>query len=281
MRSNDPFTPPFAQMSEVLGSPVRGAGYLRRGMKMLWQPGIRPFVLIPLLINTVIFAFLTGLGVAQFEIWINAITDWLPSWLAFLRFLLWPISVLLLLVVGAYSFGIVANLLAAPFNGLLAEKVESQLTSTHFVDGGVLAAFKDIPRVIVKELAKILSYLPLLLPVFIVSLLIYPAAPFLWFGFGAWLMALQYADYPMDNHRYTLAQVKRELRREPLTSLGFGAAVMLGSMVPLLNFLIMPAAVCGATIYWVERLQNQPQLARGFNAKNQGSTFDGQKFLDQ
>jgi CysZ protein len=77
------------------------------------------------------------------------------------------------------------------------------------------------------------------------------------------MMALQYGDYPMDNHRYSLAQVKRELRREPLTSLGFGAAVMLGSMVPVLNFLIMPAAVCGATIYWVERLNRPAQTIEG------------------
>ena len=100
-----------------------------------------------------------------------------------------------------------------------------------------------------------------------------PAAPVLWFGLGTWMMALQYGDYPMDNHRYSLAQVKRELRREPLTSLGFGAAVMLGSMVPVLNFLIMPAAVCGATIYWVERL-NRPRPAQTI----EGKTIEAQTF---
>ncbi|MET0378590.1 MAG: sulfate transporter CysZ, partial [Spongiibacteraceae bacterium] len=142
---------------------------------------------------------------------------------------------------------------------LLAEKVESRLTHMVEADGGLGAALRDAPRAIAKELRKILSYLPLLLLVFILSLLFYPAAPVLWFGLGTWMMALQYGDYPMDNHRYSLAQVKQELRREPLTSLGFGAAVMLGSMVPVLNFLIMPAAVCGATIYWVERLQDRPR----------------------
>jgi CysZ protein len=248
----------------VLGSPLRGADYLRRGLRMLWTPGIRPFVLIPLLINTVIFALLTRLGLEQFGQWIDAIVNWLPSWLQFLKWILWPLSLVLLIIVGAYSFGIVANFIGAPFNGLLAEKVESLLTSTHNVGGGALDALRDLPRVFGKEFAKLLSYLPLLLLVFILSLLIYPAAPLLWLGLGAWMMALQYGDYPMDNHRYSLAQVKRELQREPLTSLGFGGAVMLGSMVPILNFLIMPAAVCGATIYWVERLQQPPDFGGAF-----------------
>lgn len=250
------------RMTNGPGSPLRGANYLRRGFDLLWQPGIRPFVMVPLLINTVIFAFLIGLSVGQFEIWIDAIVAWLPEWLQFLRWLLWPVSMLLLLVVGAYAFGIVANVLGAPFNGLLAEKVESRLTEIVEVDGGLGAALRDTPRAIGKEFAKLFSYLPLLLLVFILSLLFYPAAPVLWFGLGTWMMALQYGDYPMDNHRYSLAQVKQELRREPLTSLGFGAAVMLGSMVPILNFLIMPAAVCGATIYWVERLQDRSLTGR-------------------
>jgi CysZ protein len=272
MRRDDLRNSLHQPLGGVLGSPLRGADYLRRGLRMLWTPGIRPFVLIPLLINTVIFAALTKLGFEQFSEWIDAIVNWLPSWLQFLKWILWPLSLVLLIIVGAYTFGIVANFIGAPFNGLLAEKVESLLTNTHNLGGGALDALRDLPRVLGKELSKLLGYLPLLLLVFILSLLIYPAAPLLWFGLGAWMMALQYGDYPMDNHRYSLAQVKRELQREPLTSLGFGGAVMLGSMVPILNFLIMPAAVCGATIYWVERLQQQPDFGGAFSGSQSART---------
>lgn len=247
---SNPFTP-----AQGPGNLLRGADYLRRGFSLMWQPGIRAFVLIPLLINAIIFGLLTHLALAQLENWINAVTQWLPAWLYFLRWILWPLSVLLLAVISAYTFGIIANVIGAPFNGLLAEKVESLVTDTHVVNNGPLSTLKDIPRVLLKEIGKLLNLVPLLLLVGILSLLFYPAAPLLWFGFGAWMMALQYGDYPMDNHRLSLREVKQQLRREPLTSLGFGATVMLGSMVPLLNWLIMPAAVCGATLYWVERLQ--------------------------
>jgi hypothetical protein len=42
-----------------------------------------------------------------------------------------------------------------------------------------------------------------------------------------------------------------------MTSLGFGSGVMLGTMIPIVNFIIMPVAVCGATVYWVEQLSDR------------------------
>jgi CysZ protein len=238
------------------GNPGLGFRYLLRGLRLLTAPGIRLFVLIPLLLNITIFALLISLSVAQFNRWMRSLLAWLPDWLDFLSWLLWPLAVLLLLVVVMYTFSVIANLIASPFNGLLAEKVEAQLTG-QTAGGGLLDALKDAPRAIAKEFRKIGYYLPRAWLVLALSLvpLLNLASPLLWFLLGAWMMALQYCDYPMDNHRYSLQQVRHRLGGERLTSLGFGAAVMLGTMVPGLNLLIMPAAVCGATIYWVERLR--------------------------
>jgi CysZ protein len=69
------------------------------------------------------------------------------------------------------------------------------------------------------------------------------------------MMSLQYCDFPMDNHKHSLNDVKAAIASRRMTSLGFGGAVMFGTMLPLVNFVIMPAAVCGATVYWVEELQ--------------------------
>lgn len=241
----------------MIANPLLGPGYLWRGMQMLGRPGLRRYVLVPLLLNLVIFGFLIGLSLAQFRDWIEQLLGLLPTWLDFLRWLLWPIAVLLLLVVAAYLFSVVANFIAAPFNGLLAERAEALLTGRPAPDTGFLGLVADTPRVLGKELRKLLYYLPRALLVLIASLLppLYPFAPLLWFALGAWMMALQYCDYPMDNHRWPLARVKRTLAGDRLTSLGFGAAVMACTVVPLLNLLVMPAAVCGATLYWIERLR--------------------------
>jgi len=81
------------------------------------------------------------------------------------------------------------------------------------------------------------------------------AAPFLWAYFMAWMLSLEYADYPMDNHGIRFRQVRASLRTRRLTSMGFGGMATLCSFVPLLNLLVMPAAVAGATLYWVRELE--------------------------
>ncbi|HSB95895.1 MAG TPA: sulfate transporter CysZ [Spongiibacteraceae bacterium] len=244
------------------GSPSIGFSYLLRGFSLMTQPSLRRYVAIPLALNFLIFGFFIGAGFELLGEWIAQILALLPDWLQFIRWLLWPLAALLVIVAAAYVLSICANIVGAPFNALLAEKAEALLTGKHGVDStgpdtSLLAIIKDAPRSIGKELRKILLYLPRVLLVFVLTLLppLYPFAPLLWFALGAWMLALEYCDYPLDNHRYTLAQVRQCIAGERLTTYGFGSAAMLGSMVPLLNLFIMPAAVCGATLYWVERLQ--------------------------
>ena len=244
------------------GNPAAGIHYLTKGFRLITRPGLRLFVLIPLIINTVIFAVLIALSIGQFSAWIDQLMAWLPAWqwLDFIRWIIWPLVVSLLLVVVTYTFSIVANLIASPFNGLLAEKVEELLTGREVNASETLwQAVMDAPRVIAKEVHKLLYYLPRALLVAVASLILSfifpPAATVLWFLFGAWMMSLQYCDYPMDNHKHSLADVKHAIARRRMTSLGFGGAVMFGTMIPVVNFIIMPVAVCGATVYWVEELR--------------------------
>jgi CysZ protein len=241
-----------------------GFNYLLRGLKLLTQPGLRLFVIIPLLINITIFTGLVYLTVSQFAGWIDSVINWLPSWLSFiadfLEWILWPIVVAFLMIVVSYTFSIIANLIAAPFNSLLAEKVEEKLTGQEVPGYETIGqAVLGLPKGIARESLKILYYLPRLLAVFILTLLLPPIAPVLWFLLGAWMMAIEYCDYPMDNHQTRFAELKRKLKAQRMTSLGFGSAVMLGTMIPIVNFIIMPAAVCGATVYWVEKLKDQSQ----------------------
>ncbi len=243
------------------GNPVRGLSYLVRGFELLLIPELRPFVLVPLLMNTAIFILLITLSLGQFSDWIDQIMDSLWEWLDFLRWIIWPLVVSLLLVIVMYTFSIVANIIASPFNGLLAEKVEELLVGKEVIGKETFAqALKDAPRSMSKEIHKIAYYLPRALLVAIISIVFTfifpPISTALWFLLGAWMMSLQYCDYPMDNHKHSLNEVKTAIAQHRMTSLGFGGGVMLGTMIPIVNFIIMPAAVCGATIYWVEELQN-------------------------
>ena len=69
------------------------------------------------------------------------------------------------------------------------------------------------------------------------------------------MLALEYAAYPMENHRVYFSQVRSHLKKHKLLAFGFGAAVMVASSIPFINFVVVPAAVAGATAMWVNRLK--------------------------
>lgn len=45
--------------------------------------------------------------------------SYVPDWLQWLSYLLWPLAVISVLLVFGYFFSTIANWIAAPFNGLL------------------------------------------------------------------------------------------------------------------------------------------------------------------
>lgn len=241
------------------GNPRTGLHYLIRGFRLITQPGLRLFVLIPVTLNIIIFALLITATINQFNGWIEAVMNWVPEWLAFIRWILWPIAVALILTVVMYSFSVAANLIASPFNGLLAEKTEELLTGKPVPGYETIGqAILSFPKSISREFSKMFYYIPLAIAVLVISFIpvVNAVAPVLWFLLGSWMMVIQYCDYPMDNHQRSFSSMIRLIKINRLTSSGFGAGVMVGTMIPLVNFIIMPAAVCGATAYWADELQH-------------------------
>lgn len=241
-------------MNNNSNNPVGGFSYLLRGFGLLHKPGIRRFVALPLLINMLIFSLVLWIGVGQFEALVN---HYLPaeSWLGWLRWLVWPLFAITFLLLLLFGFTLVANLLAAPFNDLLAERVEIYLTGEK--PAYRLQLLQTIVPALRSELVKIGYFAsrgaPLLLLFVIPGINL--AAPFAWALFSAWMQAQEYAEYPLGNHEIFFRQQRRLLKKHRYAALGFGGGVMLLLMLPVLNFLIMPAAVSGATIWWVERIK--------------------------
>ena len=240
-------------------NPLTGANYLMQGFNLIMRPGLRRFVLIPLLVNTIIFSLLAWFGINQFQELIN----WLlpeESWFAFLRWLLWPLFALTMVLVIVYSFTVLANLIAAPFNSQLAEQVELILSgsSPEQATGSVM---KNLIPTLKSELGKLGYFLIRAIPLLILFAIpgVNIIAPFLWLLFNAWFLALEYADYPMANNNLDFKAQHASLKATRLTSLGFGGGTTLLMMIPIINFLAMPAAVAGATVYWHEQLSKSSQ----------------------
>ncbi|WP_089729919.1 sulfate transporter CysZ [Candidatus Thiosymbion oneisti] len=240
-------------------NPVSGAGYLLKGMRLIMQPGLRRFVLLPLLINILVFSAAIWYGVSRFESFLAWMESKVPSWLHWLDWVLWPLFVLVLVILVFYSFTLVANLLASPFNGLLAEKVELYLTGRPLHEGGGWKqALMTLVPTLLDELGKLLFAALAAVPFLILFLIpgINLAAPALWFLYTAWILTLEYSDYPMGNHGLRFREMRARLRRKRVLGLGFGAATAGLTMVPVVNFIVMPSAVAGATAMWVDELSS-------------------------
>lgn len=239
------------------GNAVQGAGYLLEGARLLTHSRLRLFVIIPLLVNIVIFASLFGVTYAYLDRTIDRWITYIPDWLSFIEWIIWPLLGVVFSLLAGYMFTALALIIASPFNSLLAEKAEELITGRP-VDAleGFGAALMDVPRSIVRELLKLMYYVPMAAFVLLVSFIpgLNAAAPVLWFLLGAWMMSIQFVDYPMDNHKLSFADVKEAVRSQRLSSMGFGGVVALCTGVPVLNFFVVPAAVVGATLLWSREL---------------------------
>ena len=240
------------------GNPITGAGYFFRGLSMLTDKRLRAFVILPLLANVGFFLLIGGAAWSFVDGLIQATEAALPDWLSFLTWLIAPLLWLTGGLATGYISTLIVLLLTSPLHALLSEKVEEQVTGQAVPAlEGIGPALLAIPRGIVREIRKILYYIPLALFVLVISFIpgLQAFAPLLWFALGAWMMGLQFVDYPMDNHQMSFREVKVACASRRLSSLGFGGVVAFVAGIPLLNLVVIPAAVVGATLMWCEELR--------------------------
>jgi CysZ protein len=228
-------------------------------MGLLTRPGLRRFVVIPLLANIAVFALMAG---AIYQALSGLYIDYTGNFIGDWEFLAWIVTPLIWLfgtLVSGYISIFIVLFLTSPFHGLLAERVEEYVTGEAIVnEGSALQMVLAIPRGFLREIQKIVHYVPMALLVLIITLIpgINVVAPLLWILLGAWMMSLQFVDYPMDNHRLSFGEVRAACSARRSTSITFGAVVAFVSGLPILNLILIPAAVAGATLLWCEELRH-------------------------
>ncbi|GHC28550.1 sulfate transporter CysZ [Aidingimonas halophila] len=221
-----------------------------QGVRTVYTPGMRRYVFMPIAINLMIYAVTLHVTWTHFGGWLDAWMAMVPGWLEWLEWLIWPLFVVALIIVVFFTFTLVTHLIAAPFYGFLAAKVETRLTGRPPADDrGLIRTGVDAMG---RELRKLGYILPRLAVLLVLSWipLINLVTPVLWAVFAAWMMAITYLDYPMDNNRVSFPDMKRRLGKRWWQSLTFGAWVTLLTWVPLANVFLLPGAVAGAVQMW-------------------------------
>ncbi|GAB4359319.1 MAG: sulfate transporter CysZ [Gammaproteobacteria bacterium] len=232
----------------------RGAGYLGRGLRVLRRPGVRRYAITPIGISIGLFSGLIVAAYFGFE-WL--MEQLLPQGYEWLQWLLWPLFALSVFLILVYGFTLMANLAGAPFNGALSAAVERSCArrSPSASRNGLL---RETVVAFGTELRRIGYYLIRAVPLLLLFVIpgVNVVAPLLWLIFSAWMLGLEYASYPMDNHGVSFRDQRREMSQRPMLTLGFGGAVLFATMIPVINFFVMPAAVAGATLLYLERIQS-------------------------
>ena len=214
-----------------------------KGLKWLGKSELRKFIIIPVIVNFLLFSLVLSLGYFYVS---DLIERFIPDWLSWLNWILWPLFFISFFVAGFFSFTLLANLIAAPFYGKLSAKTLSLLS-------GQTVSINESPiaKVLWTELQRIaylaIRALPLLLMFIIpgINLL----APVLWMIFSAWGMILEYMAYPLENEGLLFPEQRQQIKTIRFGALSFGGLTVLGLTIPVLNILVPPAAVIGATIY--------------------------------
>jgi len=232
-----------------------GPKCLLEGFGLILKPDLRRFFMIPILLNIVVFSILSWLSIYWFSDFMDlTIPKGESILITFVRTIFWLFFAASVLLIIFFSFSMVTNLIASPFNGLLSEKVETYLTgnkpkeSERFLDiaAGILPSFLNELRKIsyffvIGSIILIISFIPILNII----------APFIWFIFGSQMQYIEYLSYPMENHGLYLKEIRKLAAKRRLLCFSFGLSVMCMTMIPLINFLVMPASVAGATTMWI------------------------------
>jgi CysZ protein len=245
-------------MNTIINQPLAnsGAGYFIKGFELIREKGIRRFVFIPLVVNLVLFSVAFYGLFLELDTYMTMLDNWLPGWLSWLSAFLWPVALLFLLVMFSFIFSSVANWIAAPFNGLLSEKMELLLCGKTISPASILDVIKDVPRTLSREWCKLRYYLPRAIGFFILYWILPVIGQIFWFLFLAWMMAVQYKDYPFDNHKIDFNEMRYALKQKQGLSYSFGITTAVFSMIPIINLVVMPVAICGATALWVDHYRN-------------------------
>lgn len=225
------------------GNPAFAVKCFLQGLKFLKRKGLRQYLIMPLLINLLLYFSAFTVGVYYIS---ELMREFIPSWLEWIEWILWPILFVSSLVIVFFTFTLLANLIASPFYGKLSAKTLSIVTGEP-----VPVDDQKLTQVLFAELKRWIYLITRALPLLLLFIIpgVNLIAPFLWLLFGAWGMILEFIAYPLENEGVLFPQQRQLVKSIRVGALSFGGLALLGLAIPILNVLIPPAAVIGATIY--------------------------------
>ncbi len=248
---------------------LRGASYPFKGILwLLRNRGAWPYAVLPALVNGLI---LLGLGVYAFSEFSSLYALIQPDWAeaagegarwyatagrAVLNGLIGLITTVLLVGGTLLSGILVGAVIAGPFHEKLSEVVERIATGRPPPDEplNLSTLTRDAGRAIRSSVQRLGLFAAMYVPLFFLSLV--PVVGLVGLAgtvvYSAFFLALNFTDPVLERRKLPLPHKMRWARAAMAPWLGFGAALLLVMLVPLLQLVLAPALVTAGTLLYLD-----------------------------
>ncbi|MBI4042479.1 MAG: EI24 domain-containing protein [Deltaproteobacteria bacterium] len=229
--------------------------YFRAFRVLAKRPSLFRHVLIPVLINVLIYTGLVYLSISRF----SEIMGWFLSqpetWYGYvLYYALAAILVLSIVMAMVLTFTVVGNLIASPFCDMLSESVAT-VECGRATEKRAESFCTFVKRMLLTEFKKMFLLIGLGMGSLFLNMI-----PFLGLVSSllmTLLIAFEYLDYNFSREGWLIRDRITFILRHFPEAFGFGLSVGLGMVVPILNFFVLPLAVMGGTLLFCEEVPHR------------------------
>ena len=242
----------------------RGFSYPLRAIKFFRQkPGLLKYLLIPFFINLLVFTLTVYFGLDLFQRMLEAYAPSTEVWYGtLLYYLSWMVASLLTTVIVFFSFTVIGNLIASPFNELLSERTEVLISGVPSGEPFSLKLFwNDSKYAVVLEIKKMAVFVTCMVLLFGINFipgigtLIYAVlAP----AFTLFFLAVEYMAFVLMRKQLSFSEQRRYIFKHPILMLGYACGVFCMLAIPFVQLFCIPLAVVGATLLWCDFPRVEP-----------------------
>ncbi len=249
---------PVASFTRGFSYPLRAAKFLSK------KPSLLKFLAIPFAINVLVFSLSVYFGLDMFEGLLETYAPSTEVWYGMiLYYLAWTVALLLTTVTVFFSFTVIGNLIASPFNELLSERTEELRLDQRSEQSFSLSRFgKEAKHALFVEVKKLSVFVICMLLLFAINFvpgigaMIYAVlAP----AFTLFFLVVEYLAFVLMRKQLTFKQQRRYITQSPVLMSGFGCAVFCLLAIPFVQFFCIPLAVVGATLLWCDFPREEPE----------------------
>lgn len=212
------------------------------------------YIFIPFIINVAVFFMAAYGGLSVFGYFV---AQHLPQgdiwyWLI-LKGLIWISAILLTIILVFFSFTVLGNLIASPFNDVLSERSE-EILSGEVVDAGPFSPIlfiKDTGKTLLNEALKMSLFVCCMLFLFALNLIpvlgvmLYSTLAFL---LTVYFLVIEYTGFVFSRNHLTFKDQRKFILENKLLCSGFGCGAFILLAIPFVQLFSIPMGVVGATL---------------------------------